>query len=72
MIGIFCLENGGHLRELEYWVRPRVGMLSLLPCALARIGGEPAENGGRVSLAAGLTRAAAPPNVSGLISRADS
>ena len=39
--------------------------LSLLPCALARIGGEPAENGGRgrVSLAAGLTRAATPPNV---------
>ena len=29
----------------EYWVRPHVGLLSPVPCALAPSGDEPAENG---------------------------
>ena len=32
----FSLGNGGHLRELEYWVRPRDGLLSLFPALSAR------------------------------------
>ena len=61
----FSLGNGGHLQKLEYWVRPREGLLSLFPALSARAhrwraGGETRV---RVSLAAGLTRAATPPNV---------